>query len=218
MFKFKILSYMKSFIKNNKLLSVFLLFLIVLVPILVFAYSADTGYRIDPGATEKIYYKDASGQTSPISYYLSNSGSVSYFIPTRTLLEWESVYWKFPSAGLSLIDYCGNGLCGLCEPASVSGTTNQRIKYSPPSSNLIFDGYSYSCENVGSACPQDCGPIYCGDGDCTSDFYEDYSNCTADCKRCSSLDYYKCSYEYSGDKTGTCSDGWTTGYYINHCN
>lgn len=127
MSKSKILSYMKSFIKNNKLLSFFLLFLIVLVPILVFAINdPNSGYKIDPGQTKTIYYKDASGQTSLISYYLSNAGSVAYFIPTKSLYEWESVYWNFPNMDLSLEDYCGNGLCGMCDsPVQMGLSGNQ---------------------------------------------------------------------------------------------
>lgn len=190
MLKIKFLRDMKFFIKNNKRLSIFLLIFVILVPILVFAYgTADSGYRSDPGYVEIIQYKDSSGQTSLISYQLTNYGSVSYFIPTRTLYEWESVYWNFPNMDLSLQDFCGNGLCGICSPASQTGTTVQRIKYSPPSTNLKFSGYSYACENEVTACPADCGTIFCGDGHCDASFYEDYSNCTADCKWCSSNDY-----------------------------
>lgn len=183
---------MKSFIKNNKLLATFFLVFIILIPVLVFAIDqADEGYRLDPGQTKTIYHKNGSGITSSISYKLENSGSVSYFIPTRSLYEWESVYWKFPNMDLSLTDYCGNGLCGMCENPVQFGTTDERVRYFPPSTNLKFSGYACRDENACN-CPQDCGynTACCGDGDCTKDYYEDYSNCTADCKMCSSLDYF----------------------------
>lgn len=218
MLKIKLLRNMKSFIKNNKYLSIFLLFFVILIPILVFATGEpNTGYKSDPGTVRIIQYNNSSGLTSSISYQLINAGSVSYFIPTRTLSEWESFVFNFDDANVTLEDYCGNGLCGVCAPASSTGTTAQRLKYLPPSTNLKFSGYSYACENEVTACPADCGTIFCGDGDCDSSFYEDYSNCTADCKYCSSNDYYHCQYSYSGDKTGNCSDAWSADFYVNHC-
>lgn len=189
MLKLKFLSYMKSLIKNSKLLVIFLLTIIVFVPALVFAIDrVDEGWRIWPGETKEIVY-DAYDYTNTITYNLVNNSAISYFIPTRSLYEWESFVYNFPDSNVSLQDFCGNGLCGICAPASRFGTTAQRIKYSPPSTNLHFDGYSNACENEVTACPADCGTIFCGDGNCTSDYYEDYSNCTADCVWCSSNDY-----------------------------
>lgn len=219
--KNQLLKNMKFFVKNNKLLSISLFILVVLIPGLVFAYTAYTGYRVNPGETITIQYYDSSGNVSPISYHVVNPpyASKSYFLPTRTIGEFNALYnnytWDDSSTNsLSLEDYCGNGLCGYCVNANSSGTTAERLKAIPNATNLRFVGYSYACEEQ-SDCPQDCGSIYCGDGTCEPDgYYENSTICPHDCQSCSSNDFAGCTYYYSCTK-GSCSCGWDESY-INH--
>lgn len=69
-------------------------------------------------------------------------------------------------------------------------------------------------ENRGpnDCCAADCGPICCGDGVCDAfrtpskpyiipEYYENVDICYDDCKlRCISVDYYGCTYTYTGNK------------------
>jgi uncharacterized protein (TIGR02145 family) len=142
---------MKLFSKYRKITGLLFFFsLLFIIPIFVFALgNKDTGYPafktdindiLGYKLSVPIFHNKADGVTKePIGTCIANYGNVDYFIPTKTITEWDNFINNLPT-NLYPQGCGGDGVCNSC-PQAHGG-------YVP-----MPGTYCETCENS----PEDCG-------------------------------------------------------------
>lgn len=224
MLKSNLLKNMKSFLWRYKFISFLVLALLIFVPIVVFSYSGSpqNGYSLLPQETlVKIFHmNDASrvaGSTNVNSAGIcaanttgdnltdsSHVAGVTYFIPTGSLTDWNSLNAAAAAqtvTGLVLYECYGNGVCSASagencvNDPSDCGTcpTTETCNYD----GICDQGEDILCRDTGDCCVPDCQD-YCDD-DCVCDGNE--GSLSPTCNDCVT----NCGYGSGGT---TCGDGY----------
>jgi hypothetical protein len=119
---FNLLKGIKISSRRFKIFSLFLLTLLILIPVIVFAVATINnprdGYdRLKNGATngEPIFWNTGSNRssisTSTTGVCVTNSTNEDYFVPTATLNEWNMFKANGLRAGLGIVDGVSNQPC-----------------------------------------------------------------------------------------------------------
>ena len=161
MIKFNFFKNIKFSDKNFTIFFVAIFSLFIFIPVLVFAVydTIDNGYRQikNHGQDSRIVFWNSTTtpgviETSTAGVCVHNSSDKDYFIPTKTLNEWnnfKTTILSNPGLGLSIVDYNSNLACigdGAC---NITQVTNSY-------------GVSVPVENYLTA-PQDCADNFnCG--------------------------------------------------------
>lgn len=212
---FYFLNSMSSFIKRHKFLSISFLTIILLIPVLVFAYNSRLeGYRVP--ADQILYsvsYTSSNGYAAASMVAIQNNSPKDHFVPTKTWSEWSSFLTGKPSE-LSVNEYCGGGVC----ETATENCSNCQIDCGSCATcgNGTCDNYrSLECYNSSEACPVSSN-YYCSinisggyptgnyshcSSNCTSGYCESVLSCPSDCPPCG--DGF-CNYS-TGENNSNCS-------------
>jgi len=156
---------MKKVWGSYKLIILIVLLFLIIIPLLVLAVNNQlNGYDATHGGAP-IFLKDLSplGVTATC---ITNNSTNDYFVPTKTLNEWNAFVTYHPS-GTTVQGCCGDGYCNY----TGANTGNKE--------SVVNTG-TYSSYTV---CIADCSSTpstACGNGVCDTS-YDTHANCPSDC-------------------------------------
>lgn len=105
---------MLNLFRRYRVFTFLLIALFIVAPFLVLAIDNTLdGYRIKKNALSiPVFWNTANiitpVDTTPIGTCINNTSSYDYFVPTRTINEWNAFINKKPS-GVTLVGCCGDG-------------------------------------------------------------------------------------------------------------
>jgi len=174
--------------RRFKFLGISTLALLIFIPLLVFGAVSD-GFRSLSGnrnnTTPVYHYQDDSlSVVALIGCCLANSSGNDYFVPTRTLTEWNAFFNHQPS-GVTPVLCCGDHLC------SGSDTCNNCTEDCGACStctNFTYSAWSGCCNGTQTRSVVSQGPAFCTGG--------------------SPVTSQTCSSSVSGCISGTCRNGY----------
>ena len=177
---------MKLSSRRFKFLGISILALLIFIPLIVFG-DALNGYKsLKNGGSNTMpvfHYADNSlSSVAAIGTCISNTSGNDYFIPTRTLNEWNAFFSHQPS-GVTLTTCCGDGACNGGENCSNCPTECGVCTCS----SFTYSNWSGCCNGTQSRSITSKSPANCTGG--------------------SPVTSQSCSSYVSGCETGTCRNG-----------
>jgi len=207
---------MKKLIFKKKFQVLFWLVLVaaaISLPIVVFGIGEDdTGYR------------NYSGQALSVGVYnttykcgIMNNSGVDYFIPTRTLGEWNALYAHAPALSLSIACCRNDGNCDASLGETCDSCPHDCDYCGGGGSSICGDGICSGSETAAN-CPYDCTTGCCsGPGACNT--YTIGVRCTKypDVESCSWNPSAKRCYPFAYCGDGICNNGETSSSCSQDC-
>jgi hypothetical protein len=164
----KITKVMQLFIQRHRIVSLIFLLSVIFIPILVLATNdVNIGAFIDKGATYIVTHcvtddRDGSGRCPyGTRTCIRNNSGLNYFVPTRTLTEWNAFLAHLPSSVTPII--CdGDGFCDLANGETCNSSPGDCGSCAPTCTSFTYSNW-FGCDSSGhsnravlSASPSGC--------------------------------------------------------------